>query len=49
MTVRHALVYATSKPVQHTLYDLQDAKRLLNFEPHDQWPQGIEEMLAANQ
>jgi nucleoside-diphosphate-sugar epimerase len=45
--LRHAVVYATSKPLKHKLYDLEAAKRLLNFEPQDQWPQGIEDMLQA--
>jgi nucleoside-diphosphate-sugar epimerase len=36
--VRHAVVYATSQPVQQALYDLEPARALLSFEPKDRWP-----------
>jgi uronate dehydrogenase len=39
--IRFAIVYATSRPVRDKLYDLDTAKKLLGFEPRDQWPQGI--------
>ena len=41
------VVYATSKPVHWLRYDLEPAKRLLGFEPQEQWPQGIEIVLAG--
>ena len=40
--IRFALVYATSKPLRKAMYDLDTAKKLLGFEPRDQWPEGIE-------
>jgi len=40
--LQHAVVYATSKPVKKQLVDLDTAKRLLGYEPREQWPQGIE-------
>ena len=39
--IRFALVYACSRPVHHTVYDPEPAKRLLGFEPLDTWPQGV--------
>lgn len=38
-----APVYVTSKPLHHLLYDLEPAKKLVGFEPHDHWPTGAEE------
>jgi len=43
------VVYATSKPVHWMRYDLEPTKRLLGFEPHEQWPQGIEIVLGKNE
>ncbi len=43
------MVYATSKPVHWLRYDLEPAKRLLGFEPQEQWPQGIEIVLGKGQ
>jgi nucleoside-diphosphate-sugar epimerase len=40
--VRFAVVYATSRPLRASPFDLEPAKRLLGFEPRDQWPDGIE-------
>ncbi len=40
------IVYATSKPVHWLRYDLEPTKRLLGFEPQEQWPQGIEIVLG---
>jgi nucleoside-diphosphate-sugar epimerase len=40
--LRFVIVYATSKPVENQLYDMEPARRLLGFEPRDQWPQGLE-------
>jgi len=39
--IRYRLVFATSRPVRETRYDLTAAK-LLGYEPQDQWPQGTE-------
>jgi uronate dehydrogenase len=38
-----SVVYATSRPVSHPLYDLEPARRLIGYEPQDQWPAGAEE------
>lgn len=40
--LRFAVVYATSKPVGTSPVDLGIARRLLGYEPQEQWPQGIE-------
>jgi nucleoside-diphosphate-sugar epimerase len=40
--ISFAVVYATSKPVHKTLYDMKPAKELLGYEPTDTWPQGID-------
>lgn len=42
--VRFAIVYTTSRHVKQATYDLEPARRLLGYEPRDQWPQGVEEM-----
>jgi nucleoside-diphosphate-sugar epimerase len=42
--LRFAIVYATSRPLRTRMYDLDEAKQLLGFEPHDRWPEGIEDM-----
>jgi nucleoside-diphosphate-sugar epimerase len=41
-TVRHAVVYATSKPPKRERLDLAPAAALLGFQPQESWPQGIE-------
>ncbi len=41
---RFAVVYATSRPLRTELYDMESAKKLLEFEPRDCWPEGIEDM-----
>jgi len=38
-----AVVYVTSRPVRHLLYDLEPARTLVGFEPVDVWPTGAEE------
>jgi nucleoside-diphosphate-sugar epimerase len=43
-TVRFAVVYACSRPAKQLVYDPEPAKRLLGFEPHDTWPQGIDDL-----
>jgi hypothetical protein len=40
--VSHAILYATSKPVDVLRYDLGLAKAIANFEPQEQWPDGTE-------
>jgi nucleoside-diphosphate-sugar epimerase len=40
--VRFAIVYATSKPVREAVYDLEEVRRLLGYEPRDVWPEGTE-------
>jgi nucleoside-diphosphate-sugar epimerase len=40
--IRFAVVYATSKPVRETVYDPDEVRRLVGYEPHDVWPEGIE-------
>jgi uronate dehydrogenase len=39
-----AVVYACSRPVREQFYDLAPAKDLLGYEPHDTWPEGVEEV-----
>lgn len=38
-----AVTYCTSLPARHLLYDLAPARRLIGFDPQDQWPTGAEE------
>lgn len=45
--LKFALVYATSRPVGTSMYDLDSAKELLGFQPRDRWPQGLEDMGGA--
>jgi len=40
--LRYAVVFATSKPLCQTRYDIQSARRLLGYEPQDTWPCGTE-------
>lgn len=44
-SVRHAVVYATSKPITKEYYDLEATRQLLGYWPREQWPQGIEVVL----
>jgi hypothetical protein len=30
------------------MYNLEDSKKLLGFEPRDRWPEGIEDMTAIS-
>ncbi len=41
-TVSHAILYATSKPVDTQRYCLKSAKQIAGFEPQEQWPDGTE-------
>ncbi len=45
-TVRFATVFATSKPLGTVYHDLDEARRLLGYEPQDSWPQGLEEVVG---
>ena len=42
MEVRHAVVYAASKPLVQARFDMSSAAELLGYEPREMWPQGIE-------
>jgi uronate dehydrogenase len=37
------VVFATSKPRRHLLYDLEPARRVLGFVPQESWPLGAED------
>ena len=39
--VKYCVVFATSRPVRETRFDITAAK-LLGYDPQDQWPQGTE-------
>ena len=43
----YAVVYATSRPQTHALYDLEPTRALIGYEPHDHWPMGVEDMLLG--
>ena len=45
-TIRHAVVYATSRPLHRDLLDLSEAATLLGYHPQESWPQGIEMILG---
>lgn len=40
--IRYAVVFVTSKPLRQTRYDIESARRLLNYVPQDTWPRGTE-------
>jgi nucleoside-diphosphate-sugar epimerase len=40
--VRFAILFATSKPVRERVYDPDEARRVIGYEPRDTWPEGIE-------
>lgn len=42
----YQVLYAISKPVQWARYDMDAARRLVGFEPEDQWPEGIEVIVS---
>jgi nucleoside-diphosphate-sugar epimerase len=44
--ISYAIVYASSRPVRQDCYDLSIARNLLGYEPHDRWPEGIEDLLG---
>ena len=41
-TVRHAIVYAASRPIHRERFDMSGAATLLGYQPQESWPQGIE-------
>ena len=41
-TVRHAVVYAASRPIHRERFDMSEAATLLGYHPQESWPQGIE-------
>jgi uronate dehydrogenase len=45
--IRFAVVYACSRPLVTEYYDSRPARDLLGYEPRDQWPQGIDEILEG--
>lgn len=40
--IKYCVVFATSKPLQKTIYDLTAARVQLGYSPHDRWPTGTE-------
>ena len=45
--IRFAVVYACSRPLSCDYYDTRPARDLLGYEPRDQWPDGIDEILEG--
>jgi uronate dehydrogenase len=45
-SIKHCVVFATSKPLRKTRYDISGARDLLGYEPQDTWPQGTEIVTA---
>jgi hypothetical protein len=45
--LRFAVLFATSKPVREQVYDQEETRRLIGFEPRDTWPEGVEVILAG--
>jgi uronate dehydrogenase len=39
--VRHATVYAASRPITSQRFDMSSAAKLLGYEPQETWPQGV--------
>ncbi|HWY85605.1 MAG TPA: hypothetical protein VNX28_02720, partial [Gemmataceae bacterium] len=46
--ISFAVVYATSKPVKVLRYDLETTRKLVGYEPKEQWPAGIDVVLQEN-
>jgi nucleoside-diphosphate-sugar epimerase len=42
-----AIVYGASRPVKTMRFDLGSAKRLIGYEPREQWPEGIEIVMGS--
>ena len=47
--ISFAVVYATSRPVKILRYDLETTRKLLGYEPEEQWPQGIDVVLGVGE
>jgi nucleoside-diphosphate-sugar epimerase len=45
LDIRFAVLYATSRPIRKTRFDIQAARELIGYEPRDQFPQGLESLL----
>jgi nucleoside-diphosphate-sugar epimerase len=45
--IRFAVVYACSRPLRQEYYDADAARKLLGYQPRDQWPQGTEEIVET--
>jgi nucleoside-diphosphate-sugar epimerase len=43
--IRFQVVYATSRPLRHVIYDSTPARELLGYEPRDPWPEGAKDGL----
>lgn len=41
------LVYACSRPIAETVYDIEPARQLIGYVPVDTYPEGLEEVLAG--
>jgi len=41
-SIKYSVVFATSKPLKKTRFDISAARDLLGYEPRDTWPQGTE-------
>ena len=44
--IPHAILYPTSRPPQTMRYDLEPARKLIGYEPKEQWPEGTEIVLG---
>jgi nucleoside-diphosphate-sugar epimerase len=42
-----SIVYVASRPTNRIIFDLEPTKRLVGWEPQDQWPSGVEHLLPA--
>jgi hypothetical protein len=40
--ISHAILFPTSNPIHTMRYDLAPAKKLIGYEPQEQWPEGTE-------
>lgn len=41
LSIRYAVVHATSRPLNLTRFDLEPTRELLGWEPQDRWPDGL--------
>ena len=42
-----AVLFVASRPTNRILFDLEPTKRLIGWEPRDQWPTGVEHLLET--